>query len=169
MKNGLKLTALLSLLIILQSCGFHLRGNTSTNASLEQQLNPLLLKGISRQSDFYDVALRRLRDSKINISTDKKTAQATLNITKYRFKRHILTVDRNNKAAEYEIRLELNFYFQHVDQTAFENHLLITRTYLSSGTDILGKEFERRDIRKAMYEDAMNQILNRIAAKIADE
>ena len=164
MKNDVKLSVFLIAFTILQSCGFHLRG--SHQSETLNNLSPILLKGITRKSDFYDVAIRRLRSAKIDITHDKTAATAILTITKYRFRQQILTVDRKNKAAEYEVRLSLHFQFQQ-DQSIVKDTFFITRTYLSSGTDVLGKGFERQDIRKAMFDDALTQVLNRIAGEMA--
>ena len=151
---------------MLSGCGFHLRGSQAEYDQLAIKISPILLKGISQKSPYYNVFKRAYRNYQIILTTDKKEANALLLINRLVFKQHILMVDNRNKAAEYETRLEISFTFRTKNSKELNKQLIINRSYLVSDTDVLGKHFERDELRKKMVQEATQQILGFIFNKL---
>ncbi len=150
----------------LAGCGFHLRGSQADLNQLTDQISPVFLSGISKKSRYYHIFARECRRYHIQLAETKKAAQSQLKINRLRFKTHILMVDKRNKAAEYETRLEISFVFIDQAQQKMADKLIVTRSYLVSDLDVLGKNFEREEIRQKMVQQVAQQILMQIKTHI---
>ncbi len=150
----------LAVLLILQGCGFHLRGG------LQGESVPLTyLKGGGDQRGGQTGLRGEL--SRVNGITDNAaSAEMALTIISENFTRHVLSVGTTGKVREYELRYVARFAVS--DKTGTEllapQTISLTRDYRFDTTQVLGSNAEEDTLRQDMARDAAQQILRRLQA-----
>ena len=102
----MRATACLALLamVLLPGCGFHLRGDHA----LPEQISPVQITGIDRFSDFHRKLRFALMDNGIGIA-DGTDARTQLVLQGFRGKEFVTALDREGKAAEFELSRVVSF------------------------------------------------------------
>jgi LPS-assembly lipoprotein len=154
--------ALLLMAVLLAGCGFHLRGS----ADLPAAMSVTFIKGVrpfGTLADDFSVALR-LRG--VTVTDVEQAATAVLHITQNDTKKAVLSVDTNGNVLEYEIRQSVRFAVADADglPVVEEQSITLSRDYIFSSTDVLGKQREETVVRAALQESLVNLAMLRIAA-----
>lgn len=150
--------ALLGILLLLQGCGFQLRGATPEAKNI-----PLtyVRGGIP-------ASLLRAQLNRVNkVTENAEAAQAVLTILDENFDRRVLTVGSGDgKVREYELRYRVNFEVR--DKAGAEllapQTINLRRDYLFNETQVLGSDTEEDILQRDMVQDAVGQILRRLQA-----
>ncbi|MCK4743019.1 MAG: hypothetical protein KAT25_04305 [Sulfuriflexus sp.] len=160
--NALRLI-LVSALLLLSGCGFHLRGNIDLPAGLQQ----MHIDGAAKHSALGLELRRSLKTSGVNIVNDASSAQVILKVSSPSFKRRLLSVSgTSGKTTEYELTYTLNVSL--VDRKG--NVLLAPQTlrqlrdYTYDQNNVLGKGDEQSRLQADMQRDLVRQVLNRLQA-----
>ncbi len=154
---------LLSILLIVSGCGFHLKGYHQATPNL----NGLFVESGENRKSLAGVLQRDLRASGVALAAGAAEAKNRLSLTEI-FKYRVLSVDENGKALEYELRLKSDFSV--VDRegkaTLPDQHLELVRELTYSGTDELGRRNEAKLVRGDMRTDMADQIVRRLQAQL---
>lgn len=154
------LGALLSLLVALNACGFHLRGNVELPSVLQDTY-------IDSKAPFTGMAraLRtQLERSGATVLEARQQASAILTVVSERSEGRVLSVGSSGKATEYELFDEAVFSVSDPGgKTLIEQQTVrITRDLVFDPNELLGKLSEAEGIHKQMRENLARQILLRI-------
>ncbi len=170
MTNSKRLTGILliAVALIIQGCGFHLRGTQSTTATLPQSISPLHVAGLEQGNYLKGQLENRLIDSNIQILADSADAASTLRIGSLKSDRRVLAVDSRGKILEYLLTESLRFDL--VDAQGVElvpaQTVNMTQAYINPEDQVLGALQEERSLREDMWRRMVDQILRRMAAQL---
>ncbi|RDH89696.1 MAG: hypothetical protein DIZ77_14875 [endosymbiont of Seepiophila jonesi] len=154
---------LLSILLIVSGCGFHLKGHHQATLNM----NGLFVENAENRQSLAGVLQRDLRASGVALAADAAAAKNRLSLTEA-FKYRVLSVDENGKALEYELRLKSDFSVVDREGKAalLEQYLELVRELIYSGTDELGRRNEAKLVRGDMRTDMADQIVRRLLAQL---
>jgi len=150
------------LLASLTGCGFHLRGSTEMPVAMSvtyiqsDQLYSTLTRDFRRAFKAHDMSV-----------TDKRSlATAVLRILGNEVEQVVLSVNTAGKVQEFEIRQTLTFSVTTRDDTLLidEQDVILSRDYVFSSSDVLGKQREDRVLRESLQRDLVSLVLLRISA-----
>ncbi len=153
-----RVTIHVSLLLVLSSCGFHLRGSYDVPAFLQE----ITLKNPSASKDFEKQM--RLALERRNILPEG--GEVLLEITRENITRQTSTVDSSAKAAEYTLIYTVEYRVGTVDGKVFGDRqsLILRRSYQYSTTNVAGKSTEEETLIQELRVDAAQQIVRQLAA-----
>jgi LPS-assembly lipoprotein len=152
-------------LLLLQGCGWHLRGDLD----LPPSINPLYIQGLARYDRLRMELDRALTDSGVEIVEQQNKADAILRIQRHSVNKRVLSVTgETGKVAEYE--LHESIAFDMVDAKGQElfpsQQVEILRTYTNREDEVLGKEREEETLRKEMRRDLISGMLRHMQANL---
>ena len=147
---------------LLAGCGFHLRGS----ADLPAAMSVTYIKGIRPFGTLADDFTAALRVRGITVTDHEQYATAVLHITQNTTEKQVLSVDTNGNVLEYEIRQAIRFAVAAADgrSVVAEQSVALSRDYIFSSTDVLGKQREEQVVRATLQENLVNLAMLRIAA-----
>ena len=150
-----KIIALLSLLII-TSCGFHMRGMT------EISFKTISLEG--KELSFTKNLKKILSSNKIVIVTQTENPQLRLEFLGEESEKRILSLSGQGLVREYEIFYRVRYRIKTSDSETWgqENILETRRDFTYSDTNVIGKEEEERQLNESMRNDAITNLFNQI-------
>ncbi len=144
----------------LVACGFHLRG--------DQKLPFSSLHIAGGTSSPVANSLSRILQgqSGLQLVSDAKSAQATVEILNDARERHILALSGAGKVREFELRQRVNFRVRAADGKELipANEIVITRAFAFNDAQVLAKESEEALLYRDMQDDIVQQIMRRLAA-----
>lgn len=162
--HPLRRALVLAALAALSGCGFHLRG---------EQLYPfgsVYIAGPDTSPVVNDVR-RILRSSrKIVVAPTQESAEATLQVVTDAREKVILSLTAQGKVREFQLRQRVNYKItpQGRPEKASNGEIVVNRVLLYSDTAVLAKDSEEALLYRDMQNDAVQQLLRRLAgAKIA--
>jgi len=136
-------------LILLTSCGFHLRGSVQ----LPPELDDMAVRDAGGTTDLLPELKSRLKNEGINLNA---TAE-------------VLSVDSSGRAQEYGLSYSVRFSLKKRDVAGKESvvwlneqTITLTRDLRFDSGAVLGTENEQSQLRKEMRRDAVLQILQRL-------
>jgi LPS-assembly lipoprotein len=158
----LKLLALLLAAALLAGCGFHLRGS----ADLPSAMSVTYIKGVRPFGTLADDFTAALRLRGITVTDREHLATAVLHITQNTTEKLVQSVDTDGNVLEYEIRQGIRFLVATPDglPVVEEQSVSLSRDYIFSSTDVLGKQREEQVVRATLQENLVNLSMLRIAA-----
>jgi LPS-assembly lipoprotein len=153
-----------TLVLALSACGFHLRDALSLPADLE----PVRVVARDPYSPLAESLAQALERAGATPATAKDGGQvATLQVFSERFADTAISVDQFGRAQEFSLRYAVVFSLRRpgdggeiVPKQAIE----MSRDYVASPTDSLGKNSERELLTREMRRDMTQAILRRIDA-----
>jgi len=150
-----KIIALLSLLII-TSCGFHMRGMT------EISFKTISLEG--KELSFTKKLKKILSSNKIVIVTQTENPQLRLEFLGEEGEKRILSLSGQGLVREYEIFYRVRYRIKTSDSETWgqENILEIRRDFTYSDANLIGKEEEERQLNESMRNDAITNLFHQI-------
>ena len=155
------LLILCNLTLVLDGCGFRLRGSLGGGAALP----PVYLEGTAGSAIM--VELRQiLQGIGTEIVNDKAQAQYALNIINEQQSRRILSVSSAGKVQEYELNYTVIFGVTDSRGTSLlsDQKISLTRSFSFAETDVLAKGTEEESLIEAMRQEAVQGIIRRLQA-----
>lgn len=155
--------SLLLMLIVLplSGCGFHLRGT----AGLPEEFQATWLEVPDRYTEFNEALRTQLAASGAVLVTDPAAARVTVQVKRDEVGVRVLSVSARNTPREYEV-----VYSVIVTASSGGREILaaepltLTRNYAFSEAEVLVKDAEDRDIRRALAEEIASLVIYRLAA-----
>jgi len=164
-KRGLSPVFLVLLVLLasqLNGCGFQLRGSADLPAVMEITY----IKGIKSFGTLADDFSDALRLRNISITDRESNATAVLSITETNIQKLVVSVDTAGNVLEYEIRQTIRFSVLTPTQQVVvpDQSVALSRDYIFSSTDVLGKQREEQVVRATLQKNLVNLAMLRIAA-----
>ena len=141
-------------LILISSCGFHMRGITKTSIS---SIN-LEGKKLSIDNDLRKV----LKSNKVEIKTED--AEFKIEFLNEQFEKKILTLNSRGLVSEYELFYRVYYRIKNSssDKWTDENIIEIRKDYAYSDSNSIGKDEEEKQLKKTMYDEAIQNLFRQI-------
>jgi LPS-assembly lipoprotein len=162
MKRAISLRRLLAAfaLALIAGCGFHLRGDVALPFAT------VFVNG-GQGTPLYPELVRRLRgESSTKLVEKAEEAEAIIDISSLVFDKQILSLSGGGKVREFMLTLKLVFRVH--DGKGGEwlrsSEISLRRDYSYNDSQALAKEAEERGLVQAMYADALQQMMRRLAA-----
>lgn len=158
MRLGIGITILV---LLLQGCGFHLKG--------QQSLSPVLA-GLEVQGEDQLALLIRgqLTELRAGAAPGPDARGARLHILSEHFSRRALSLDSAGKAIEYELTYHASYRVDGDDGKPLvetQNNRM-SRSYYSSGEEELGRQGEANLIRQDMIRTMADRILRQLEVQL---
>ena len=156
---------LLTLLLFISACGYHLRGSID----LPEGLKRIYMQGASAQ--LQKTMKRTLKSSGGELVTSVEQAGIVVQVIKERMDRRVLSLSSSGRANEYEIIYTLNFNFLDAEgmMLSEKQKIEISKDYFNDQEEVLGKDNEEQVIREEMYRTAVQSIVNRARVVLEKE
>jgi LPS-assembly lipoprotein len=153
----------MAVLLSLQGCGFHPRGQAVAPAP---QLSPILVSGLAAHHGFYRELTHQLEMAGMALSREELAASTLLQIHSQKTDRRVLSVNARNKTVEYEIEESLEYSIQRPPGAPVGKHLFLSanRILFNSGIQVLGRDREETLLREDMYKQLARLLINQLAA-----
>ncbi len=164
-KNGCgRAFLLLTLIVMLSGCGWHLRGSFELPASMDR----LYVKGAARYSELGVVIHDAFQSSNSILVDSPSQAKAILHILSDKTEQRILATDSSGRALEYEISYLLRFQVMDIQGEALvrDQQVKIKREYKYDPTNVLATSGEVQRLKKDMIRASVQQMLRRINASL---
>ena len=141
-------------LVLISSCGFHMRGLTKTS------LSSIDLEGkkLSIDNDLRKV----LKSNQVEIK--KEGAEFQIEFLNEQFEKKILTLNSRGLVSGYELFYKIYFRVKNssADKWSEENIIEIHKDYTYSDANSIGKEEEEKQLKRAMYDEAIQNLFRQI-------
>jgi LPS-assembly lipoprotein len=140
----------------LSACGFHLRGDADLPPAMERTNLAL-----ADENGELGRALRPLLESAGADLVSAEEAGATLVVSRDHMEREILTVGRQARVSEFQLRYQVDFSLRDAAGEALmsERSLELTRDFTFDEASVLGKANEEELLREELYGDMARLIL----------
>ena len=150
-----KLIALLMLLII-SSCGFHMRGMT------EISFKTISLEG--KELSFIKVLKKVLNRNKVAIVSSTENPELRVELLSEESEKRILSLSGQGLVREFEIFYRVRYRVKTIDSEIWsqENIIETRRDFTYSDSNLIGKEEEERQLNEAMRNEAITNLFNQI-------
>lgn len=164
-----KILMLASLALLLQACGFHLRGMGDTSkTALPSGIGPVQIQGLARGDFLHRQLEEMLIDSAAGFAGQADKAGSQLRISGRVSDRRVLAVDSRGKVIEYELREGVSFSL--IDPSGAkrvpEQSVTLLQNYLNPEQEVLGAAQEEQRLREEMQRRMADQIMRRMAAQL---
>jgi LPS-assembly lipoprotein len=149
-----------ALMALLTACGFHLRGT----ASLPQE--SLYISGPAYSAFANDLKRAILAGTNTRIADDAAEADATLFILGENRAKLILTLTQQGTVREFQLRYSIAYRL--ADRAGKEimppSEIVLVRSYVYNDQQVLAAESEEAFLYRDMQQDAVQQLLRRLAS-----
>ena len=150
-----KLIALLMLLII-SSCGFHMRGMT------EISYKTISLEG--KELSFIKDLKKVLNRNKVAIVSSTENPELRVELLSEESEKRILSLSGQGLVREFEIFYRVRYRVKTIDSEIWsqENIIETRKDFTYSDSNLIGKEEEERQLNEAMHNEAITNLFNQI-------
>ena len=150
-----KIIALLMLLMI-ASCGFHMRGMT------EISFKTISLEG--KELSFTKNLKKVLNSNKVAIVLPSENPELRVELIGEESEKRILSLTGQGLVREYEIFYRVRYRIKTLDSDIWsqENILETRRDFTFSDSNLIGKEEEERQLNESMRNEAISSLFNQI-------
>ena len=150
-----KFIALFALLII-TSCGFHMRGMT------EISFKTISLEG--KELSFTKNLKKVLNSNKVAIVLPSENPELRVELIGEESEKRILSLSGQGLVREYEIFYRVRYRIKTTDSETWsqENILETRRDFTYSDSNLIGKEEEERQLNESMRNEAITNLFNQI-------
>ena len=150
-----KIIALLMLLMI-ASCGFHMRGIT------EISFKTISLEG--KELSFTKNLKKVLNSNKVAIVLPSENPELRVELIGEESEKRILSLSGQGLVREYEIFYRVRYRIKTLDSDIWsqENILETRRDFTFSDSNLIGKEEEERQLNESMRNEAISSLFNQI-------
>jgi LPS-assembly lipoprotein len=161
---SIKWITLLSTLLFLNGCGYHLR----QAAQLPPSISPIIINGIGQYSDLSKELAHRLQSGTVQITRERSEAKTMLNISQYKKQERTLTVDETGKVAQTELKHTLRFSLVAASGEILvpSQPIIVRRDYINTEQQKLGKVTEARQLAEGIQQELARKIVTRIQAQL---
>jgi LPS-assembly lipoprotein len=149
-------------LLLLNACGFHLRGSETSRV----QLPPTYLDGttgpLQREVRHY------LSVSGVSVVAEQKDAQLLINLIGENVQRRVLSVGSTGKVEEYEVRYTANYAVESSkgESVIPKESLSEQRSYSFNEADVLAKDVEQERLVQDMRRDVVRRMMLRLQSAL---
>jgi LPS-assembly lipoprotein len=162
--KGIKRIALAAAALLPAGCGFQLAGS----GVLPAGMSATYLDSAAPRSEFSHSLTEALRSRGIDLVDSRSEAGATLVISEDTTGQRVLSVSTRNIPREYEVYYSITVALEVGGQALIEpEYLIARRSYSYDETEVLGKELEETQLRRALADDLARQVVRRIEAAAA--
>lgn len=150
-----------ALVVVLQSCGFHLRGEVE----LPPEIHQLAIDDVTTTSQIATELKIQLRRHDIKLLDNIDDAKLIIVIDRERHQRRVMTVSPEGQVQEFELIYLVNYSIHNKDnqEASISNqNLTIRRGLRFDETAVLGKTSEETRLQQDMVRAAAGQILRRL-------
>ena len=150
-----KLIALLMLLII-SSCGFHMRGMT------EISFKTISLEG--KELSFTKNLKKVLNSNKVAIVSSTENPELRVELLSEESEKRILSLSGQGLVREFEVFYRVRYRVKTIDSEIWsqENIIETRKDFTYSDSNLIGKEEEERQLNEAMRNEAITNLFNQI-------
>ena len=150
-----KFITLLTLLMI-TSCGFHLRGMT------EISFKTVSIEG--KELSFTKNLKKTLASNKVAIVLPTENPELRVELLSEESEKRILSLSGQGLVREFEIFYRVRYRVKTVDSETWsqENILETRRDFTYSDSNLIGKEEEERQLNESMRNEAITNLFNQI-------
>jgi LPS-assembly lipoprotein len=150
-----KLIAILMLLII-SSCGFHMRGMT------EISFKTISLEG--KELSFTKNLKKVLNSNKVAIVSSTENPELRVELLSEETEKRILSLSGQGLVREFEIFYRVRYRVKTIDSEIWsqENIIETRKDFTYSDSNLIGKEEEERQLNEAMRNEAITNLFNQI-------
>jgi LPS-assembly lipoprotein len=162
--NGIKRIALVVIAVLPAGCGFQLAGS----GNLPVGMSATYLDSAAPRSEFTSSLTQALRNRGLDLVDSRAEAGATLIVSEDTTGQRVLSVSARNIPREYEVFYSITFALEVDGQELIEPEFLVARrNYTYDETEVLGRELEESQLRRALADDLARQVVRRIEAVAA--
>ena len=150
-----KLIAILFLLVI-TSCGFHIRGMT------EISFKTISLEG--KELSFTKNLKQILKSNKVAIVSPTENPELRIELMSEESEKRILSLSGQGLVREFEIFYRVRYRIKTSDSEIWgqENIIETRKDFTYSDSNLIGKEEEERQLNEAMRNEAITNLFNQI-------
>lgn len=160
MSTKTRTLSMLALLISLTSCGFSLRGSTT---SLDDSIS-VFIEAINPNAALVQQIGSALQNAGVQISTDMNS-NYTLHIGEEQYISRPATVNGRARAVQYDLQLALEYSLERQDTLLIPTETIAaSRTHFEDITNISGSSEELTMLREEMRTELVDRLLRRVAA-----
>ncbi len=144
-------------LLLLQGCGFHLRGVVI----LPDEMEATRIDGVGVSTELIRAVEDGVRRTNGAIVQHESSATSTLELSSETFSRRVTTVDSSTgKVSEYALSYRVAWKLRSVDGAVLDQgEIKQSESYKYSGTEVLGKEQEEKHLREVMIRETVRDLL----------
>lgn len=150
-----KLIAIL-LLLVIASCGFHMRGMT------EISFKTISLEG--KELSFTKNLKKILNTNKVAIVSPTENPELRVELLSEESEKRILSLSGQGLVREFEIFYRVRYRIKTSDSEVWsqENIIETRKDFTYSDSNLIGKEEEERQLNEAMRNEAITNLFNQI-------
>jgi LPS-assembly lipoprotein len=151
--------------LLLAGCGFHVRGNYQ----LPDTIGAVFIDVPGYDYDLRHRLQQALTSRGVTLVEDAAAADAVLQITNPRFATRVLSVGTDARVREHELRYTLGFELRRRDGKYLvpPQSVELLRDVTYDETNILGSQSEQSAGRLELQDQAVQQIVRRLAARLS--
>jgi len=144
------------MLLMITSCGFHLRGMT------EISFKTISLEG--KELSFTKNLKKTLASNKVAIILPTENPELRIELLSEETEKRILSLSGQGLVREFEIFYRVRYRIKTIDSETWsqENILETRRDFTYSDSNLIGKEEEERQLNESMRNEAITNLFNQI-------
>ena len=144
------------MLLMITSCGFHLRGMT------EISFKTISLEG--KELSFTKNLKKTLASNKVSIILPTENPELRIELLSEESEKRILSLSGQGLVREFEIFYRVRYRIKTIDSETWsqENILETRRDFTYSDSNLIGKEEEERQLNESMRNEAITNLFNQI-------
>ena len=155
----LKACAIVFSLLLISSCGFHLRGSVTLPYGLES----LHLESSVGESDLLQALRRAITAADVNLLDTPGLGVYSLGIGQEEIDERVLSVNSNARAGEYELSISVPVQVRSGQVVVIGPEILtIEKVYLADPDNAVAKQEEREIMEDEIRQELVLQILRRL-------
>ena len=146
----------LFMLLMITSCGFHLRGMT------EIPFKTISLEG--KELSFTKNLKKTLASNKVSIILPTENPELRIELLSEESEKRILSLSGQGLVREFEIFYRVRYRIKTIDSETWsqENIIETRRDFTFSDSNLIGKEEEERQLNESMRNEAITNLFNQI-------
>jgi len=146
----------LFMLLMITSCGFHLRGMT------EISFKTISLEG--KELSFTKNLKKTLASNKVAIILPTENPELRIELLGEESEKRILSLSGQGLVREFEIFYRVRYRIKTIDSETWsqENIIETRRDFTFSDSNLIGKEEEERQLNESMRNEAITNLFNQI-------
>lgn len=144
------------MLLMITSCGFHLRGMT------EISFKTISLEG--KELSFTKNLKKTLASNKVAIILPTENPELRIELLSEESEKRILSLSGQGLVREFEIFYRVRYRIKTIDSETWsqENIIETRRDFTFSDSNLIGKEEEERQLNESMRNEAITNLFNQI-------
>ena len=150
---------LISVLLILSSCGYSMRGSISIPSSIES-----VSVTSNGYSELVNILNSSLVSSNIETSISKSDDIYGIVILSESFDRRQLSINVAGRVNEYELIYNVNFELRAPSKKSIKDRIILYRDYSFDENNVMGNTDREGDIKKEMMSVVSKLIFNKLIA-----